>query len=74
MAIHSYLEHPVPAEDIAILVEFYDLVDGTKVEKTRSNTPTSHWPTWLYKSPLTHARVHSSDVLWSQTRDDLWYQ
>ncbi len=45
MAIHSYLEHPVPAEDIAILVEFYDLVDGTKVEKTRSNTPTSHWPT-----------------------------
>lgn len=45
MAIHSYLEYPVSPEDIAILVEFYDLVDGTKVERTRSNAPTSHWPT-----------------------------
>lgn len=45
MAIHSRLGYAVAPEDIAILIEFYDLVDGTKVAKTRSNTPTSHWPT-----------------------------
>ena len=45
MAIHSRLEYAVAPEDIAILIEFYDLVDDAKVEKTRSNTPTSHWPT-----------------------------
>lgn len=60
MAIHSRLEHAVSPEDIGILIEFYDLVDGTKVEKTRSNTPTSHWPT----SPVNWAEPATEIVEW----------
>ncbi len=60
MAIHSRLEHAVSPEDIGILMEFYDLVDGTKVEKTRSNTPTSHWPT----SPVNWTEPATEIVEW----------
>ena len=70
MAIKSHLGHAVAPEDIAILIEFYDLVNDTEVEKTRSNTPTSHWPTqpvnwtepateiieWQYHMPMLTAR------------------
>ena len=70
MAIKSHLGYAVAPEDIAILIEFYDLVNGTEVEKTRSNTPTSHWPTqpvnwtepateiieWQYHMPMLTAR------------------
>ena len=60
MAIHSRLEHAASPEDIGILIEFYDLVDGTKVEKTRSNTPTSHWPT----SPVNWTEPATEIVEW----------
>ena len=60
MAIHSRLEHAVSPEDIGILIEFYDLVDGTKVEKTRSNTPTSHWPT----SPVNWTEPATEIIEW----------
>jgi len=60
MAIHSYLEYPVSPEEIAILIEFYDLVDGTKVERTRSNAPTSHWPT----QPVNWSHPETEIVEW----------
>ncbi len=70
MAIHSQLGYAITPEDVAIIIEFYDLVDGTKVEKTRSDTPTSHWPTqpvnwtepateiieWQYHMPVLTSR------------------
>ena len=45
MAIHSRLGRPVKPEDVGLVMEFYDLVEGSRIEETRSDPPASAWPT-----------------------------
>ncbi len=45
LALHSSLATPIDPADVAILIQFYDLVDGATVEPSRGDPPLNAWPT-----------------------------
>ena len=60
MAILSRLDQPVNPTDITLIVEFYDSVDGSKIEQTRSNQPTAIWTT----KPIDWSTTNTEIVEW----------
>jgi len=45
MEIISGINEPIDPKDISLVVDFYDLVNGSKIEKTRADTPSATWIT-----------------------------
>ena len=45
MEIISGINEPIDPKDISLVVDFYDLVNGSKIEKTRADPPSATWIT-----------------------------
>lgn len=74
LAIHSNVASPVPPEQVEMTMDFYDLVDGSRIEETRSNQPIASWPTapvhwtaagteiveWEYHMPVLDSRERAA--------------
>jgi tetratricopeptide (TPR) repeat protein len=45
MEIISSINEPIDPKDISLVVDFYDLVNGSKVERTRADPPSATWIT-----------------------------
>ncbi|MEE2808815.1 MAG: hypothetical protein VYB73_05835 [Verrucomicrobiota bacterium] len=45
MEIVSTINEPIDTKDISLVVDFYDLVNGNKVERTRADPPSATWIT-----------------------------
>lgn len=45
MEIISNINEPVEPKDISLVVDFYDLVNGIKIERTRADPPSATWTT-----------------------------
>jgi|TARA_B110000014_G_C20126584_1_gene600789 hypothetical protein len=45
MEIISGINEPIDPKDISLVVDFYDLVNGSKIERTRADPPSATWIT-----------------------------